>query len=53
MSYVIANKEMLILFALALSEALALLPMFKANGILDGAIKLLKFLKEKLLAPKL
>lgn len=37
--------------ALAVSESLALIPAVKANGIVDGLIKVLKFIKDKMLTP--
>lgn len=39
---ILENFSVYIGVALALSEALALLPFFKSNGILDGIIKFLK-----------
>ena len=42
---IIEHRIEILAVALALSEALALIPALKANGILDGVIKLLKSLK--------
>lgn len=45
--FIVANKVVILGAALAVSEALALIPGLQANGFLDGAIKLLKKLAGK------
>jgi hypothetical protein len=47
LSKIIEHRIEILAVALALSEALALIPALKANGILDGIIKTLKALKSE------
>lgn len=51
MEVIIANKEVILIFLLALSELLALIPSIKANSVFQLVVSGLKKLKE-VLAPK-
>ena len=51
MAFILENKEAILIALLAVSEGLALIPSLKANGILDGVIKALKFLKDAVKKP--
>ena len=51
MEVILANKEIILVFLLALSEVLALIPSIKANSVFQLAVGGLKKLKE-VFAPK-
>lgn len=51
MDVIIANKEVIIIFLLALSEVLALIPGIKSNSIFQLAISALKKIKEIIVKP--
>lgn len=51
MEFIVANKEVILVFLLALSEVLGLIPSIKANSIFGLVVGALKKFKE-VLTPK-
>lgn len=45
LALILENRVLILTVLLGISESLALIPQLKANGILDGLIKVLKALK--------
>ena len=47
LALILENRVLILSVLLGISESLALIPSLKANGILDGIIRLLTALKSK------